>query len=150
VTLYEFERSDGAKVEADFPFGKAPPIGELVALEGHGPCRRVVSWQSTEPAKDVHFVSWQLPQWYPDAPAYDRDPKSASYGQPRFTSRRELDEFLARHPELAYGAMPATCERTPRCQKAHAMSKIPTVVIEGPPPGRAHRRRRKGPRKGRA
>lgn len=146
MTVYEFERiRDGARVEAEFPFGAAPSLGETVELEGE-PCRRVVSWQSSSPGPSVHFVSWQLPQWCPGALDYDRDPKSASYGQPRFRSKREVDEFVARHGgELAYGAMAPGAERRPQDQRRAMSDRIPTIVVEGRPKG-ARRRSGKGAR----
>ena len=103
MTSYEFERvADGARVEADFPFGQAPHLGEVVELAGHGACRRVMPELQGRAEPDRRHISRSLPPWVPGAPRYVTDPRSLDYGQPVFYTKAEIERFEANVPSSRY------------------------------------------------
>ena len=55
MPLYEFEKSDGSRVEAFYAMRDAPRIGAVVAIDG-APCRRVASCAPLQPIWQAYWA----------------------------------------------------------------------------------------------
>lgn len=129
MPTYQFEAPDGRIVEQDFPFGKAPSIGETLLIDGV-PCTRVVSSYSSVPQRTVEpFVGIQMRPWEPGAKRYITDPKHPLFGQPVFANRSEAEAFADRSDgKWVYDALPTAGETRFRAdQKQKAWDRFPLV-----------------------
>jgi len=104
MPLYDFVDADGEPLELYLPMAEAPELGSTTEIDGRE-VTRVVTPPRTAVRPDRHFVAWSQPTLNADgtlppdvvpAPRYDRDPSSVSYGHAQFSSRREVDEYVAR------------------------------------------------------
>lgn len=137
MPTYQFEAPDGSLVERDYPFGEAPHLGETVELDGVT-CTRVISDHLAVAKRTVEpFTAVTLPPWAPGAPRYETDRSSPFYGQPKFKSRAEAEEFQARSGgRFTYDGLPPACEGRHRAdQKAAAWDKVPVVDGDRVRPG---------------
>lgn len=106
--LYPFQASDGSHVELEYAPDDAPAIGEVVCVEGKT-YRRLASMPQIHGAHEgssnwPRFESTQMPRnWI-----HHRGEFSPS-GKPRFDSRRQIDEAMARAreagTEMEYGEL---------------------------------------------
>lgn len=89
------DEATGEPVEHYLPMAEAPRIGDVVEIEGRR-LRRLVSplQYDTENLERWRFESISAPPWAPGAPSYN--PES---GAPRFSSRAQVREFLARNQD---------------------------------------------------
>ncbi len=113
MTLYDFKTADGELVDADFPFGEAPHLGETVELEGHGLCTRVVSNHLVGAQVNVQpFASQTI---HPDDARELGHTRFDKDGSPVFANRREAEDFSDRSEgQYVYGAMAAKAEKAGR------------------------------------
>lgn len=102
MTLYPFEDLEtGQSVDLDFAMDDAPRIGDVIEHKGRI-YRRLPTLFHREPEWDCRHVCHQLtsdkrdPENGYEFPHYDKDGKGA------FTTRREIEEFQAKHPTLHY------------------------------------------------
>lgn len=109
MPLYEFQLESGEVVEEFFHMSDAPEIGSYVVLETHDmqTGRRIVTAGSTQAqVKDYFHVAHSLHRDNPHRPLLNEDgskryPRCDNAGRPVFESKREIDEFKARH-DYAY------------------------------------------------
>lgn len=100
--LYEFELEDGSVVEEFFAMADAPENGKYVVLEDGRTARRVPSGGQQNVVKDYFHVAHSLHRDNPDRPLRNEDgsrryPRCDNHGRPVFESKREIQEFKARH-----------------------------------------------------
>lgn len=90
LPTYEFKDAQtGEMIEMFSPMSEAVPIGEKVESGGRW-LIRVPSSPEQSNVPNVYFTSHQMPQNYKFAKTFD------SFGAPVFSSKRALDECLAR------------------------------------------------------
>lgn len=89
MPIYQFETPEGQIVEEHLPMAEAPPIGEYHVINGIT-CRRVCERKQFDPKPDRRHVALNLPKNWKYAKRFDEQ------GHPVFTSKREIDETVAR------------------------------------------------------
>jgi hypothetical protein len=85
--IYLYRAPDGATLERDFPIGKA---AATIRSDGKR-FTRVYTAPVLQVSPEIHFESHSLPLNWKYAPAVNK-----KTGKPRFTSRRQVDESIAR------------------------------------------------------
>lgn len=129
MPTYQFQAPDGSIKEQDFAFGKAPPLGETLEIDGV-PCVRVISEHLAVPKRTVEpFVAVSVPPWEPGARRYVTDRSSPFYGQPMFAGRKEAEEFDERSGgKWTYDGLPPAAEGRFRAdQKRSTWDRFPVV-----------------------
>jgi hypothetical protein len=101
MPTFDFQHmASGERIERVFPIGRAPKSVRV----GRRTFKRVPSVPLVQVAQDIHFVSDQLPLHWTAARDHDEQ------GRPRFSSRREIDEAVARArhngEHVTYGTCP--------------------------------------------
>ena len=89
MPVYTFEKESGETTELFFNMDDAPRIGTTIEIAGIK-LTRLVDPIQVDCRQDVHFTAHQISRWHPDAPALNER------GQPVFSSKRQVDEFVAK------------------------------------------------------
>jgi len=102
----DYEDADGRRVTRFFSVGEIP---SEIGLDGRTfervHARRmapVMPIEGVTKGFDRHFVSRTCPKWDPSAPRHDMDKSSPTYGQPQFSNRREINEYMDKANHRAY------------------------------------------------
>ncbi len=114
MATYEYRAKDGELITVERPMTRAPRIGSTLTRNGKTYRRIPSSNTQGQVQPDLHFVSRSLPR----APKHDSPWREYhndfdAQGRPRFSSRHQVEEAVAKHnwaedTEMTYGSIDTT------------------------------------------